>query len=97
MGTTLQLRLPVPLTAEQVRGLCAALGERLGSGSVSAVVCSVDRAPEDLSTVDALARLALVARRAGVDFCLDAPGAELSSLLGLVGLRAALAGRSDDP
>ena len=97
MGTTLQLRLPVPLTAEQVRGLCHRLGEQLGSGGVSAVVCSVDRAVGDLTTVDALARLALVARRSGVAFSLDAPGAELSSLLGLVGLQAALAGRSDDP
>jgi hypothetical protein len=97
MGTTLRLRLPAPLTAEHVGGLCAALGEQLGSGTVNAVVCSVDRAAGDLPTVDALARLALVARRAGVAFSLDIPGAELSSLLRLVGLQAVLAGRSDDP
>ena len=97
MGRTLQLRLPVPLTAEQLRGVCADLGEQLGTGAVSAVVCSVDRAVGDLTTVDALARLALVARRAGVAFTLDTTGAELSSLLSLVGLRAALTGVSDDP
>ena len=97
MGTTLQLRLPVPLTAEQVRGLCADLREQLTSGAVSAVVCSVDRPPGDLATVEAVARLALVARRAGVAFSLDSPGAELSSLLGLLGLRAVLTGLPDDP
>lgn len=97
MGTTLQLRLPVPLTAGQLRGLCAGLGEQLRTGTVSAVVCSVDRAVGDLTTVDALARLALLTRRAGVAFSVDTPGAELSSLLSLVGLRATLAGLSDDP
>ena len=43
------------------------------------------------------ARLALVARRAGVAFRLDTPGAELSSLLGLAGLRAVLVGPPDGP
>jgi hypothetical protein len=97
MGSTLQVRLPVPLTDERVRWLCAGLREQLRSGAVAGVVCQLDRAVGDLATVDAVARLALVARRAGVTFTLDRPDAELSSLLGLVGLRAALARLPDDP
>ena len=96
MGSTLHVQLPVPVTEELVRRLCTALGERVTSGGVVAVVCHVEQAAGDLATVDAVARIALAARRAGVAFSLDGPGAELSSLLGLVGLRAALAGVPDD-
>ncbi len=96
MGRTLQLRLPVPLTDERVRQLCARLRDELTTGAASAVVCRVDAVAGDLATVDAVARLALVARRAGVAFRLDGPDGGLSSLLGLVGLRAALTGLPDD-
>jgi hypothetical protein len=96
MGTKVQLRLPGGATDEQVRRLCAGLREQLAGGAVTAVVCSVDAAAGDLATVDALARLALVARRAGVAFSLDGPGAGLEALLGLVGLGAALTGVPDE-
>ena len=96
MGSTLQLRVPVPVTEEQVGRLCARLQAQLSTGAVVAVVCTVEHAAGDLATVDAVARIAVAARRAGVAFCLDGPGAELSSLLGLVGLRAALTGLPDD-
>ena len=97
MGSTLQLRLPVPVTAEQVRRLCAGLHEQLRAGAVTAVVCHAERATGDLTTVDAVARLALVARRAGVAFSPHGSGADLSALLGLLGLQAALASAPDDP
>ncbi len=90
MGSTLRLRLPGDLSDEQVCRLCTELAEQLTAGAATAVVCHVDHAVGDLTTVDAVARLALVARWAGVAFSLDSPGAELSSLLSLVGLRAAL-------
>ena len=97
MGSTLQLRLPAPVTDEQVRRLCTGLRETLTGGAVAAVVCHVEHAVGDLATVDAVARLALVARRAGVAFAVASPGPELSSLLGLVGLRAVLGRLPDDP
>ena len=97
MGSTLQLRLPVPVTAEQVRRLCGVLREQLRTGGVTAVVCHAERAAGDLATVDAVARLALVARRAGVAFSLDGQGADLTALLDLLGLQAALAVAPDDP
>ena len=97
MGSTVRLRLPDGLSDEQVRRLCSRLAEQLAAGAATAVVCHVEHAADDLSTVDAVARLALVARRAGVAFSLDSPGAELSSLLGLVGLRTVLASLPDEP
>ena len=96
MARTLQLRLPVPLTDERVRRLCVLLRDDLTAGAVTEVVCSVDPGADDLATVEAVARLALVARRAGVQFRLDGPVDELSSLLGLVGLRTVLTGVPDD-
>ena len=96
MGRTLQLRLPVPLTDERVRRLCARLRDELTTGAAAEVVCTVDPPAADLATVDAVARLALVARRAGVGFRLDGPDERLSSLVGLLGLRAALTGAPDD-
>ena len=96
MGSTLHLRVPAPVTDEQARRLCAGLQERLRTGVVTAVVCQVDLAAGDLATVDAVARLALVARRAGVSFVLDDPGVGLCSLLDLVGLRA-VAGLPEEP
>lgn len=97
MGTTLQVRLPALVTDDHVRRLCAGLRDQLRTGAVVAVVCRADSAVGDLATVDAVARLALVARRAGVAFRLDSPRVELSSLLGLAGLRARLAGQPDEP
>lgn len=88
MGSSLRLRLQVPVPTEHVQRLCTSLEERLTAGDVTAVVCHVVGAGCDLTTVDAVARLALVARRAGVAFSLDGPGHELLSLLGLVGLQA---------
>ena len=97
MGSTLRLRLAGHLTDDQVRRLCTGLAEQLTAGVASAVVCHVEQAVGDLATIDAVARLALVARRAGVAFSLDGPGTELTALLGVVGLRAVLAGLPDDP
>lgn len=96
MGSTLQVRLPVPLTDEHVRRRCRWLEQQLRSGAVTAVVCAADRAAADLSTVDAVARLALVARRAGVAFRLDAPDGQLTPLLELLGLQAELLPLADD-
>ena len=97
MGSTLRVRLPAAVTDEHVRRLCTGLRDQLGTGAVAAVVCHAEHAVGDLVTVDAVARLALVARRAGVAFRLDGPGAELSSLLSLSGLLSVLVGRPDEP
>lgn len=96
MGSTLQLRLPVPVEADDLHRRCAGLRRQLVEGRVTTVVCRVDGPAGDLATVDAVARLALVARRAGVAFTVEATGRDLSALLALTGLGAVLAGRLDD-
>lgn len=86
MGTTVELRLPGPLTHEVVAGTCEQLRVRLSAGGVSRVVCHLDGGEIDLTAVDALARLALTARRAGAGFGVGTSDAALLRLLRLVGL-----------
>jgi hypothetical protein len=93
MGSTLRLHLPAPVTDDGVQRLCAGLRLQLSARTVAVVVCSVDPAAQDLATVDAVARLALVARRAGVGFTVDEPGGELTALLELAGLRTVVTDR----
>jgi hypothetical protein len=92
LGATLQVHLPAGVTAARVRLLCADLSRQLATGTVSAVVCRADDALGDLDAVDAVARLALVARRASVAFFIDGARPALSGLLVLVGLQRVLSG-----
>ena len=95
MGATVELRLPGPLTDDVVARTCAALTMRLRAGGVSRVVCHLDRVGSDLAAVDAVARLALTARRAGVAFDLRGLDPDLPALLQLVGLSGLLLGAAD--
>jgi ABC-type transporter Mla MlaB component len=91
MGATVELRLSGPLTEDGVASTCELLRTRLGAGGVSRVVCHLDRVRSDLVAVDALARLVLTARRAGVSFDLRGHDPDLPALLRLVGLSGLLA------
>jgi anti-anti-sigma regulatory factor len=63
-----------------VRGLLAA-------GRATHIECDVaGLAPADIEVVDALARLALIARRHGTRVCVRDPSPELRELLDLAGL-----------
>ena len=91
MGATVELRLPGPLTEDDVASSCASLRASLRSGGVSRVVCHLDGVCSDLLVVEALARLALTARRGGVvAFDLRGQDVGLASLLRLVGLSGLL-------
>jgi hypothetical protein len=50
------------------------------------LVCDATDVPADLVTVDAVARIALAARRRGRRFRIEAPSRDLVELLGLCGL-----------
>ena len=72
---------------KDVPALCARLRALLESGAGDLVVCDVERlARVDFAAVDALARLALTARRHGRQFRVRNASAELRCLLELVGL-----------
>ena len=86
MGTEVELRLLGPLTDDAVTTACEALRARLRQGGVSRVLCHLDGVPSDLTAVDVLARLRLLARRAGVPLVLQGHDPGLPALLELVGL-----------
>jgi len=95
MGSMLELRIRGPIEPEHLPGLiervCAAL-EADGAGMVRLQVSGV---PADAAAVDALARLALAARRRGYELRLCGVGDELRELVEFMGLADAL--RADPP
>ncbi|MFE0172629.1 STAS domain-containing protein [Streptomyces sp. NPDC059002] len=80
------IRIAGPLRPDDVPPLCEQVAAaRHGPGRD--VICDVaDVTTADLSTVDAIARLQLAARRAGGRIRLRNPAPALLALLGLVGL-----------
>ncbi|MFH8464387.1 STAS domain-containing protein [Streptomyces sp. NPDC017991] len=81
------LVLPGPVTKDDVPRLCEAVRTRLQHTTAAVVVCDVtDLGPPGLTTVDALARMQLAARRAGGRLRLRAPDPALRALLALVAL-----------
>jgi ABC-type transporter Mla MlaB component len=80
------IRIAGPLRPEDVPRLCEQVAAaRHGPGAD--VICDVTAVTtSDLTTVDAIARLQLAARRAGRTIRLRNPAPALLALLGLVGL-----------
>ncbi|WP_240659900.1 STAS domain-containing protein [Streptomyces sp. WAC 01529] len=81
------IRIEGPLRAGDVPPLCARVAAARhgpGGGDIICDVAAVTTA--DLTTVDAIARLHLAARRAGGRIRLRNPAPALLALLGLVGL-----------
>jgi anti-anti-sigma regulatory factor len=90
------LVLPGPVARHDVPGLCEAVRTRLQHTGARVVVCDVaGLGPPGLTTVDALARMQLTARRAGGGIRLRAPDPALRSLLALVGLRFEVEGQPE--
>ena len=78
--------LPWPLDADGVARACGQVDRLLRAGA-AAVACDVRAVAEpDLAVVDALARLALTARRAGGRVTVRGGDAGLRRLLALAGL-----------
>jgi len=96
---TLVVVLDGRIDARGVRALVGWVRGMLDGGGATRVVCDVAGVtPADADAVDALARLALVARRRGARLWLRDPSAELCELFDLVGLTRVLpVCRSDDP
>ncbi|WP_234336062.1 STAS domain-containing protein [Streptomyces sp. NRRL S-920] len=84
------IRIAGPLRAADIPRLCeqvAAARHGPGDGARGDVICDVSAVTTaDLTTVDAIARLHLAARRAGGRIRLRNPAPALLALLGLVGL-----------
>ncbi|MFD5069564.1 STAS domain-containing protein [Streptomyces sp. NPDC087866] len=92
--------LPGHLTRADVPRLCAELRAALAASPTATPACDVSAAVHpDLTTIEALARLTLVARRGGARLRLRGTPPELRALLDLVGLgeMAATADESGAP
>ncbi|MFE6227283.1 MULTISPECIES: STAS domain-containing protein [unclassified Streptomyces] len=78
----LVVTLPARPTREEVARLCAALA----AAPPGDVRCRIPAEAHGLAAVDALARLALTARRHGHRLAFDGAGPDLTALLRLTGL-----------
>lgn len=79
--------IPEPPDREGVGEVCNALAARLRRGDIDLVLCDPSgSASPTCGTVDALARIRLVARRHGCDLGLARAAPELLDLLALAGL-----------
>ena len=79
-----------PVRPEDVPAVCAAIKARLEHGQASIVVFDASSLAPEASSVDLLARLTLVARRAGLASRIANTSAELRALVHFVGLAAVL-------
>lgn len=92
MPTPLVVALDGPIARAELPRLCAHVRAGLESTARASVECDVCAAAPDAVTVDAIARLVLLARRHGQPFRLHGVSEELLDLIELMGLRAALTG-----
>ena len=83
-----------PVRRGDLPALCAGVEALLAAGTAAVVVCDVDATHVDLATVDALARLQVVASRLGRELRLRRAPPDLTLLVQLAGL-AGVIRRSD--
>jgi hypothetical protein len=89
-----------PVAAADVPRLCASLGDMLRRSDADVVVCDVRTLAADATTIEALARLQLTARRRGCRIRLLRASPDLDRLVSFVGLADVLpcyALHFDDP
>ncbi len=84
--SSLHLAVCGPLRPEQLPSLCAEVSDLLESSGAHSVRCDVGESVADAVTVDALARIALVARRRHCSFRLHGASRPLRELISLMGL-----------
>ncbi|HEX3911237.1 MAG TPA: hypothetical protein VHW67_11125 [Solirubrobacteraceae bacterium] len=81
-----KVTVPSPLSRELLPELFARTCELLAPGGCELLLCEVGGVDADAVAVDALARLALAARRNGCEVRLIGASAELRGLVELIGL-----------
>jgi len=90
-GRTVTLPIAGPLGRAQLPALYARTCALLAAGGADMLCCELDaNVAADAVAVDALARLALAARRHGVPVCLSGASDELLALVALIGLEEVL-------
>jgi hypothetical protein len=79
------VRLSAPISSPEAAALCAAIRQRLATGTSRVVVCHV-LGPVDLSVVGVVARMQLMSRRLRTPLQVRTWSPHLSELLALTGL-----------
>ncbi|HEY4427522.1 MAG TPA: STAS domain-containing protein [Solirubrobacteraceae bacterium] len=91
-AATATLTIRAPLAQAELPGLYARACRLLAAEDIDRLACETAGIAADAVAVDALARLALAARRHGCTVQLRGASAELMELLELAGLASVLAG-----
>ncbi len=91
-GQMLDLAIRGPLERADLAGLLARAGALLAAGRGQPVRCDVSGLAADLIAVDALAQLALAARRHGCELSFRGASVELRELVDYLGLGEVLRG-----
>jgi len=87
-------RIGAPRERSALPALCGRLGALLGEGGVELAIFDVGESAADAVTLDALARLRLVARRHGCSVMLRRASPQLLDLIALAGLADVLPSES---
>ncbi len=88
--STIKFAIWGPIEREDLPGLCDRVCALLKAAAASVALCDVAGVRADAVTVDALARLQLVARRCGCQIRLRGASDELHDLVELMGLQDVL-------
>jgi hypothetical protein len=83
------------VTRADVKTACERLHALAGGGGIEAIACDVSALAAEAAAVDALARLALVARRLGCPLSVRRASPELRDLVAFCGLSDALGVRGN--
>lgn len=85
-GPSMAIAIHGPISLADLPGLCDRFGALLRESQARVVRCDVHGVDADVVTVDALARLQLVAKRRRCRFLLVGTSPPLRELVGLMGL-----------
>lgn len=88
---TIAFSIHGPIARSDLPGLCDRVGALLTASRARVALCDVRGVEADVVTVEALARLAVAARRAGCQVRLRGASPSLRRLVGFMGLDAVLA------
>jgi ABC-type transporter Mla MlaB component len=90
--TTISIVVRGPIARSDLPALCDHLSELLEMSGASIALCDVCRVHADAVSVEALARIRLIARAHGCDVRVRGASDELRNLIGFMGLQEALLG-----
>jgi ABC-type transporter Mla MlaB component len=88
--SSVEVTIAGPLRRADLPGLLERVGAVLDEARVQTIVCTLTDVAADAVAVDALARMALAARRSGCALIVPGLGEELRSLVDLAGLAEVL-------